>query len=397
MPKRREGPVLNRQTRVYYFDQWVGLPPDRARVRMSLHTTDPARARWLWQQEWRRRWSRFYGLEEGAPGPPPTIGELAEEYSLYERDVRRVKEWRTIESRLAWIAGIVGPDRRADALAAADLSRLDAAFRKAGPQGAPLSPASINLYFSTFKGMFAWAIEQGRTKGPNPVRAVRPYTVEIKRRAYGPEEIQAILAAAAKIQAEARPQDGLLRQAGRIVTLLLLTGMRVGEVLNLRWGSVGDDAIRLRRSETKQRREKVVPVTPAMRVIFDEFAALRADDYVLPLRRRGPYMRAGYADNLIRRLREETGIEGFVLHNLRHTAATLMVTEAAGRGVGLADIMAVLGHSTVKTTMAYQHADLGRMRRAVDILGEATGRSGVDSAPAPGYNGDRERNPKDRA
>ncbi len=49
-----------------------------------------------------------------------------------------------------------------------------------------------------------------------------------------------------------------------------------------------------------------------------------------------------------------------------------MVSEAQGRGVGLADIMKVLGHSKVETTPRYLHEDLGRMRKAVEIVEEKT-------------------------
>ena len=47
-----------------------------------------------------------------------------------------------------------------------------------------------------------------------------------------------------------------------------------------------------------------------------------------------------------------------------------MVSEAQGRGVGLADIMKVLGHSRMETTMRYLHEDEARMRKAVEIVEE---------------------------
>ncbi len=51
-----------------------------------------------------------------------------------------------------------------------------------------------------------------------------------------------------------------------------------------------------------------------------------------------------------------------------------MVFEAQGRGVGLADIRKVLGHSRVETTLRYLHKGLGRMRKAVDIVEETFSR-----------------------
>ncbi|TET70321.1 MAG: hypothetical protein E3J56_08270 [Candidatus Aminicenantes bacterium] len=70
----------------------------------------------------------------------------------------------------------------------------------------------------------------------------------------------------------------------------------------------------------------------------------------------------------IRKIREYSGIRDFIFHNLQHTASTIMVSEALGKGVGLADVMKILGHSQVETTMRYLHADFGRMKVAMEVL-----------------------------
>ena len=378
MPRRRDGPTLNRQTDYWFFDNRVGFPPDRCRIRFSLRTKDRARAQFLWEIEWKKRWGEYYGVRSaGRPAGPATLEAAAAGFVSYERDVRRVKGWAMIESRLEYIAELWGPDRRLDALGDKDLAALDAALKETG-----LSLGTINHYFKLLKSFFAWAVEKGYHPGPNPARAVRPYVVNVRRRAFSPEEVERILAACREIEAEARPQDGIMRLAERIVRLLLLTGMRAGEVLNLKWSAVRGDRIVLERTETKQRREKTIPISDALRSVLGTLE--RRDEYVLPLRRRGGRpMAAAYCDNLIRTVRAKAGIPDFILHGLRHTASTIMVSEALGHGVGLADIMAVLGHSQVQTTLRYQHADLERMRKAVEILAEKTA---VDKVGESGYN-----------
>jgi hypothetical protein len=52
MLRRREAPVKNAQTGYYFFDSYVGIGPDRRRIRFSLHTQDLANAQWLWEQEY---------------------------------------------------------------------------------------------------------------------------------------------------------------------------------------------------------------------------------------------------------------------------------------------------------------------------------------------------------
>lgn len=110
MPRRSEGPVLNKQTGYYFLSLRVGFPPNRRRVRFSLHTQVRARAFILFEREYKRLWSEEYGARpDRRQGEFPDFEKAAEEYIRYEHDVRRVKGWGTIESRLARTAEIFGP------------------------------------------------------------------------------------------------------------------------------------------------------------------------------------------------------------------------------------------------------------------------------------------------
>ena len=78
----------------------------------------------------------------------------------------------------------------------------------------------------------------------------------------------------------------------------------------------------------------------------------------------------GSTSTILAKMRAYSGIEDFDFHSLRHTAASIMVSNALGKGVGIADIQKILGHSKVETTMRYMHSDFGRMKKAVEILEE---------------------------
>ena len=64
MPRCREGPVKNKQTGYFFFDEYVGFPPDKKRIRISLRTKDPTKAQWLWEQEYKKQWSEFFVIEQ---------------------------------------------------------------------------------------------------------------------------------------------------------------------------------------------------------------------------------------------------------------------------------------------------------------------------------------------
>ena len=362
MPRRREGPVRNKQTGYYFFDSYIGLGPDRKRVRFSLHTKDPGRAQFLFEQEWKRLWAEYYGLKSPRFQGQVRLTDIIPEFINYEREVKRVKSWQLFDGRLWIINDILGNPPLIE-INQKELIRLDQALKT--ERG--VKPYTVNHYFSLLKTLFNYAIEQGKHPGPNPVKRFKPYPVDKKRRSFTDEEIQKIIQAAEQVEKEARLETDITRYAKRLVMMLLMTGMRSGEVLNLRWHNIVDGKIVLRRTETKQKKEKVIPITPGIQGVLDSVPKRNPEDKVFPFSQAG---QKKYTRWIIRRIRKISGIQDFDFHSLRHTAATIMVSEALGKGVGLADIMKVLGHSKVETTLRYLHDDENRMKKAVEVIEE---------------------------
>lgn len=382
-PRRREGPAWNSQTKTFYFDECVGFKPNRRRIRIALGTADEAEAnrRWRWRREY--EWKRSLGLAPPAAAPPKTLtlAGLTKEYVAYLKDLKRVQEWKISESRLRIVREVLG-DLALDAIGHAEFSKLDAALRAMDP---PRSEATINHYVKVVRSLYNYAIRKKIYRGDNPTSDVKPYLTESKRRAYSPEEMKKILNAAAEIAAGAGPGADMMAQAYRITLLLYLTGARIGELLNLKWESIDKGAIVLRRSETKQRKVKVIPVTAQIGAILEELRAMKRDDFVLPFRRRGGgHLPSRWVNQVLHRIREKSGVKDFLFHGLRHTAATILSTSALGHGASLADIMLLLGHSKSETTLRYTHANIDRMRKALEIIpqvGYNPARSNAEAKP----------------
>ena len=359
-PKRREGPALSRKSGTYFFDEIIGLGSDRRRVRISLRTKDPEKARWLWEREYRKQWKQYYG--EAEPEKPRQIlfDDVSEEFIAYERDTRKVKTWKTIRDRL-FIIGTNWGNIALNSVNSDRLAELDSFLHSRG-----LAPKTINDYMGILKTMFFYSIRK-KYLLENPIIEVKPYTVDQKRREYTPGEIRLILAAADRIEQEARENTVLQKYARSIILLLLYTGMRLGELINLKWNNIQGDRIVLKRTETKQRKEKVIPLTPGITSLLE---ALRAKngDYVIPRKATAHITSSGSTISILRKFRKYSGIEDFDFHSLRHTAASIMVSNALGKGVGIADIQKILGHSRVETTLRYIHSDFGRMQKAMEVL-----------------------------
>ncbi len=172
--------------------------------------------------------------------------------------------------------------------------------------------------------------------------------------------------------------------------LLMLYGLRRGEVLGLRWSDLNTTDQRLHVRQQIQRvagelhvgtvktsaGKRDLPLLPAVQDCLLEFARQLnqqvqsqqrqpgADDLIFTTRTGQPIE----PGNLLRsfdRIRAEQGLPRITLHHLRHTTATLL----KNAGLAARDAQLILGHAHISTTQQiYQHADLNGQRQGLAQL-----------------------------
>jgi integrase len=165
-----------------------------------------------------------------------------------------------------------------------------------------------------------------------------------------------------------------------IVTLLALTGLRIGELLALRWKHVdflrGVVQVREAVSEgvfgspkTKSSRRDVPMSEPVRRALLEQHARCRqkgADDLVFATRKQTPLNSKNVRRRVLRPACEALELPAVNWHSFRHTHATLL-----GEVATLKTAQALLGHSDLETTLnVYTHAIPESQRRAVDKVAE---------------------------
>lgn len=137
------------------------------------------------------------------------------------------------------------------------------------------------------------------------------------------------------------------------------TGLRLGEIANLRWGEVDleNRVVHVRNVgsfETKTGKERTVPVRgDALAVLRRRHAELAAGprDFVFT-DRDGEPLKKGRISGQFTRFRERAGLPSNIsFHTLRHTYATWL----AKAGCPPYTLMALMGHSKIETTMIYVH------------------------------------------
>jgi integrase len=148
--------------------------------------------------------------------------------------------------------------------------------------------------------------------------------------------------------------------AAAALRLLLFTGCRLREILNLRWEHVDFERGCLFLPDSKTGRKTIILNAPALAVLNC-------------LQQFGPYVVPGNDPEQPRHdlkrpwdaVTKRAGLIGVRLHDLRHTYASF----GAGGGLGLPIIGRLLGHSHTATTARYAHLDNDPLRRASEHIG----------------------------
>jgi len=173
-------------------------------------------------------------------------------------------------------------------------------------------------------------------------------------------EIEATLAAAAQVDGAA---DATYRDLRRAIILVLMTGLRMGELRRLRWADVDLPNKRLLVCQAKGDRFRVVWLNSRAITVLETLAEAGTDGYVFPGRiRRGAsgmrkesWFREAFRpiQDAVPAFTEGTSSNqtGRAWHLLRHTFAS----RAIQNKVTLAQIRDWLGHVDIRTTDIYAH------------------------------------------
>ena len=144
-----------------------------------------------------------------------------------------------------------------------------------------------------------------------------------------------------------------------LVEVLLATGMRLGELLALRYDDINFNTNLISIWFNKGDRPRSIPMTSVVKTILER---RQENNPVKPFQ-----IEMYQVENAWRWVRKQMGLEKdkeFVLHHLRHSFASRL----AGMDVSLYVIKELLGHSTIQVTEKYAHLSPGKLSEAVMLL-----------------------------
>ncbi len=302
----------------------------------------------------------------------PLVSELAEEFMREE--VRPIRKSGTAALYDLYFRRHILPalgTKRAREVTNADVARL---HRKIGAN----APVTANRVVILISGLYSWAARAGRIPdGIKPARGITKFREQGRERFLSSDELARLGDALREAETvglpwvvdESDPKSKHVPKGNRItrvspfataaIRLLLLTGCRLREILNLRWDEYDRERGMLLLPDSKTGRKPVILSSAAMAVLE---ALPRVGDYVImgndPGQARSDLKRPWYA------IRARAGLGQFRLHDLRHTFAAT----GAGSNMGLPIIGKLLGHKNVETTSRYAHLAADPLRNAADAI-----------------------------
>jgi integrase len=297
----------------------------------------------------------------------PTVSDLLDRYIA--EHVERQNKPRTQTS----VKGIVERDIRPEFghLKVAAVTRQDVhKFHAAQPH----RPRQANLILSVCSKAFSLAeLWEMRAEGSNPCRKIDRYPERHRERFLSAEELGRLGATLRRAETEGLPwKNGGCTLYRRVVTgaieLLLYTGCRLSEVLNLRWEHVDFAAGVITLSDTKSGGPQLVTMNaPARQVLKVLQASKGASDWVLPSvsSPKQPISKAGI-EAAWQKIRIAAQIDDVRMHDLRHTVGTY----AGQSGANAFLVRDLLRHKNLAMTGRYVNRSDSPVRTLSDQVGE---------------------------
>lgn len=314
----------------------------------------------------------------------PTVADLADaflkDHVADKRENSTYVHYKDLLDRIVLPA--VGKVKAID-LDHAEVAKLHKAWKK--------TPFQANRILAVISSMYSYGARQSVKmvpRGTNPAADIEKYEEPSRNRPLKPEELMRLgdalrIAETTGIPWEVRPEKRASKhlaatekqatvQSEHVIAairLLMFTGARLREILNLEWSQVDLEAgmLLLDKHKTRRRTGMIKPIVlnpPAIEVLSK---LIRLGRYVIAGESAGtegekprPDIKKPWAS-----ISKYAGLEGVRLNDLRHNFASLGV----GGGLGLPIVGKLLGHTQVRTTERYAHLDNDPLRRVANTIG----------------------------
>ncbi len=220
---------------------------------------------------------------------------------------------------------------------------------------------TINIELACLRHIFNMAIRWKKAR-VNPVKEVK-FLKE-------PEEKDRILSEEEEVRVlETVRTSPKQKHLEPIVTTALHTGMRKGEILNLKWSNVDFKNRVITVEGTKNGEIRKIPMNEKLTLTLERAKKVAKGEFVFSEGGK-PYLdvKTGWWTAL-----KKAKIENFRFHDLRHTFGSRL----GMAGVDIRTIQKLMGHEDITMTMRYSHPTPDHIRKAVEVLEKTFSKTGT--------------------
>lgn len=314
-----------------------------------------------------------------------TVSDLLS--SFMDDHIRAKRKARTAKLFQGYVDNHIVPAlgaRKAPSVTRADIERLHKAIGKT-------HPVTANRVLALIAAAYAYGLRSGHLteRMANPVSGIERFREQVRERFLSESELlrlgEAIREAEtvgvpwikqSKSKHAPKPENRVTNiglHAAAALRLLIFTGARLREVLDLQWDHVDLQRGLLFLPDSKTGKKTIVLGMAALAVLEN-------------LPRVGKFVIAGTDNDKPRAdlqrpwelVSKRANLAGLRLHDLRHSFASV----GAGSGFGLPVIGKLLGHSNSKTTERYAHLAADPLRRASDAISGSIAKAMGEPAPS---------------
>jgi len=287
-------------------------------------------------------------LDQIKKAPPITISKFREEYLLYIKQTGSKKYLSSVELSFRKFFDYLAKDIF---LIDIDMITMEKFLLSVFTH----SKYAAHLYLRTLKAAMSKAITWGYVQS-NPIKGIKLPKIPTKHPAFISEkELNSIIECIAMVDVK------------EIVITAFYTGMRMSEILNIRWFAINftSDIITVQNSEnftTKNKHERVIPMHTKVR---DILLRRHNNSSVYIFAKNGILYRQEYISHNFKKTIRKLGLsESLHFHSLRHSFASNLVQ----KGVSLYVVKELLGHESITTTQIYSHLQNDSLINAIKLL-----------------------------
>jgi len=305
----------------------------------------------VWIQETESKIRQGYVLPQ-KEAEKKTLAELIERYHAEVLWAKKASTQAVDKYRLRWWAKHYGHLR----LRAITPEVIEEAKSKLKSSGRGNGPTAIKRMLANLSHVLTKGVQWGWLVTSPMKKVEKPKEPSGRCRYLSPEELDALMDACKK------SSNPLLHPAVRVA---IGTGIRKGELQNLKWQSVDLITQMIYLEDTKNGDRRGVPLNREILVVFHELKRSRRldTDLVFPSKngKIGMEFRGAFRSAL-----REAKIENFHWHDLRHTFASYLVME----GASLLAVSTLLGHRDLSMTKRYTHLSPEFLKNGVELISD---------------------------